>query len=98
MREAYAQAAVCHHLGQGGRDGEAPAALARARIALSLSSCCRRGGCDGDVEVAFDELEVGREVLEEGVDGGRGEVAEAEDLADFAGGKEFLELLVVLVT
>jgi hypothetical protein len=30
---------------------------------------------DGEVEVAFDELEVGREGAQEGVDGGRGEVA-----------------------
>jgi len=55
----------------------------------------RGGGVgQGDVEVAFDELEVGGEVAEEGVDGGRGQVAEAEDLADFAGGEEFLELFI----
>jgi hypothetical protein len=29
----------------------------------------------GEVEVAFDELEIGRERAEEGVDGGGGEVA-----------------------
>lgn len=34
----------------------------------------RRG--QGDIEVAFDELEIRRERAQEGVDGGRGQVAE----------------------
>lgn len=45
-----------------------------------------------DVEVAFDDLQVRRDAAEEVVGGGVGEVAEAEDLADFAGGEEFFEL------
>lgn len=45
-----------------------------------------------DVEVALDDLQVRRDVAEEVVGGRVGEVAEAEDLADFAGGEEFLEL------
>jgi hypothetical protein len=40
-------------------------------------------------------LEVGSEVAEECVHGGRGEVAETQDLADFAGCEEFFELLRV---
>ena len=47
-----------------------------------------------DVEVAPDDLEVRCYGTEEVVGGRVGEVAEAEDLADFTGGKEFLELLV----
>ena len=44
-----------------------------------------------DVVVAAHDLEVWCEAAEEGVGGAVGEVAEAEDLADFAGGEEFLE-------
>jgi len=44
------------------------------------------------VEVAADELEVGGEGAQEVVGCGRGEVAEAERLADFAGGEELFEL------
>jgi hypothetical protein len=70
-----------------------------------VCGCCV-GGCvcsrsssggrrDGNVKVAFYELEVWSEVAEECVHGGRGEVAETQDLADFAGCEEFFELLRV---
>ena len=45
-----------------------------------------------DVEVAFDDLEVGGDGAQEVVGFFRRQVAEAEGLADFAGGEEFLEL------
>lgn len=44
------------------------------------------------VEVAAHELQVGGEGAQEVVGRGGGEVAEAEGLADFAGGEEFFEL------
>lgn len=44
------------------------------------------------VVVAFDELQIGCDGSEEVVGGFVGEVAEAEDLTDFAGGEEFFEL------
>jgi hypothetical protein len=58
-----------------------------------LSSGGRRR--DGNVKVAFYELEVGSEVAEESVHAGRCEVAETQDLTDFAGCEEFFELLCV---
>ena len=45
-----------------------------------------------NVEIATHDLQVGGYGAEEVVCGGIGEVAEAEDLADFAGGEEFFEL------
>lgn len=45
-----------------------------------------------DVEVALDDLQVRRDAAEEVVGRRVGEVAQAEDLADFAGGEEFFEL------
>jgi hypothetical protein len=62
--------------------------------------CGGRGGvsaAERDVEVAFYELQVGGDAAQEGVDGGGGEVAQAEDLADFAGGEEFLELCAIVL-
>ncbi len=50
-----------------------------------------------DVEVAFDDLQVGRDLPEEVVGFFAGEVAEAEGLADLAGGEEFFELWGFLV-
>lgn len=53
----------------------------------------REGEVGGfDVEVALDDLEVGRDGAQEVVGGFVGQVAEAEDLGDFAGGEELLEL------
>jgi hypothetical protein len=45
-----------------------------------------------DVEVAFDDLQVGRDAAEEFICFAVRDVAEAQDLADFAGREEFLEL------
>lgn len=45
-----------------------------------------------DVEIAFDDLEVGRDGAEVVVRQRGREVSETEDLPDFAGGEEFLEL------
>lgn len=55
----------------------------------------RTGGVD--VEVAFYDVQVWRERAQEGVYAGGGEVAEAEDLTDFAGGQKFLELSICCV-
>lgn len=55
------------------------------------------GGAKRYIEVAFDQLEIRREVAEEIVDGGRCEVPKAEDLRDFAWCQELLELEAVLV-
>jgi len=97
MCETYAEATVRDDFTQSGRDRErclgSRSRLCAASI-LALHGCSSRS--EGDVEVALDELEVGRELAEEGVDGGGGEVAEAEDLADFARCEEFLELRAVV--
>jgi hypothetical protein len=45
-----------------------------------------------DVEVAFDDLQVWRDAAEEFICFAVRDVAEAQDLADFAGREEFLEL------
>lgn len=74
---------------QSGGDGKA--VLGATGLLLAV----RRGGRCGrkrDVEIAFDELKVGRDAAQEGVDGGRGQVAQAEDLADFARREKLLEL------
>ena len=90
MREAYAQGSVGDDFAQSGGDGEAGGFVA-------AGTTCGGGvagllGREGDVEVTFDELQVWGEGAQEGVDGGGGKVAEAEDLADLAGCEEFLEL------
>lgn len=92
VREADAQAAVGDDFAEGCRDGEAGGAVAGLLLLAVGRGGGRGGGAEGDVEVAFDELQVGRDAAQEGVDGGRGQVAQAEDLADFAGGEELLEL------
>jgi hypothetical protein len=48
-----------------------------------------------DVEVAFDDLQVWRDAAQEFVGFAVRDVAEAQDLADFAGREEFLELELV---
>jgi hypothetical protein len=60
VREANAQAAVGDDFGQSGWDGEA--GLGAGGLLLAVGSC---GSCGahGDVEVAFDELEVGRDAF-----------------------------------
>lgn len=45
-----------------------------------------------DIEVAFHDLDVGRDAAQELVRFLVCKVAETEDLADFAGGEEFAEL------
>lgn len=50
-----------------------------------------------DVVVALDDLEVGGDGAEVVVGFPVGEVAEAEDLGDFVGGEEFLELCWSLI-
>jgi hypothetical protein len=45
-----------------------------------------------DVEVAFDDLQVRRDAAQEFVRFAVRDVAQAQDLADFAGREEFLEL------
>lgn len=45
-----------------------------------------------DVEIAFDNLEVGRDGAEVLVRQRGSQVSQTKDLADFAGGEEFLEL------
>lgn len=94
MREADAQTAVRDDFAEGCRDGEAGGAFAGLLLLAVGRGGGRGGGAERDVEVAFDELQVGRDAAQEGVDGGGGQVAQAEDLADFAGGEEFLELFV----
>ena len=96
VREPDAQTAVRDDFAEGGRDGEAGGAVlagaAAGLLLLAVGRGGRGGGAEGDVEVAFDELKVWGDAAQEGVDGGGGQVAQAEDLADFAGGEEFLEL------
>lgn len=72
MSEADAQAAVGDDFAQRCRDWE-------GGIGRVL------GEGEGDVEVSLHQLEVRGEVTQEGVDGGGGQVAEAEDLGDLAG-------------
>ena len=92
MREADAQTAVRDDFAESCRDGEAGGAVAGLLLLAVGCGGGRGGGAERDVEVAFDELQVGRDAAQEGVDGGGGQVAQAEDLADFARGEEFLEL------
>lgn len=92
MREADAQTAVRDDFAESCRDWEAGGAVAGLLLLAVGRGGGRGGGAEGNVEVAFDELQVGRDAAQEGVDGGRGQVAQAEDLADFARGEEFLEL------
>ena len=90
MREADAQTAVRDDLAERRGDREA-GGVAGLLLAVGRGGG-RRGGAERDVEVAFDQLEIWGDAAQEGVDGGRGQVAQAEDLADFARGEEFLEL------
>lgn len=92
MREADAQTAVRDDFAESCRDGEAGGAVAGLLLLVIRCGGGRGGGAERNVEVAFDELQVGRDAAQEGVDGGGGQVAQAEDLADFARGEEFLEL------
>lgn len=46
------------------------------------------------VEVAADDLEIGSDRAEEFVGGRVGEIAEAEDLANFSGSEELFKLFV----
>jgi hypothetical protein len=89
VREADAQAAMSDDFGQSGGDWEA--GLGAGGLLLAVGSCWS-SGAHGDVKIAFDELEIGRDAFEEGVDGGRCEVSQTEDLADLAGCEELLEL------
>lgn len=90
MREADAQTAVRDDFAERRRDREA-GGVAGLLLAVGRGGG-RGGGAKRDVEVAFDQLEIWGDAAQEGVDGGRGQVAQAEDLADFARGEEFLEL------
>lgn len=92
MREADAQTAVRDDFAERRGDREAGGGVAGLLLLAVGRGRGRGGGAERDVEVAFDELQVGRDAAQEGVDGGRGQVAQAEDLADFARGEEFLEL------
>jgi hypothetical protein len=60
VREANAQAAVGDNFGQSGGDGEA--GLCAGGLLLAVWSC-GSSGAHGDVKVAFDELEVGRDAF-----------------------------------
>jgi hypothetical protein len=95
VREANAQAAMGDNFRQGGRDGEA--GLGAGGLLLAVGSC-RSSGAHGNVEIAFDELKIGRDAFQEGVDGGRCEVSQTEDLADLAGCEELLELYCALAS
>lgn len=90
MREADAQTAVRDDFAERRRDREA-GGVAGLLLAVGRG-CGRGGGAERDVEVAFDQLEIWGDAAQEGVNGGRGQIAQAEDLADFARGEEFLEL------
>ena len=91
--EADAEAAVGDDFAEGGGDGVGGFRGGVRVVGLLGGGGGGGGGGEGEVVVALDELEVRGEGAEEGVGGGGGEVAEAEDLGDFAGGEEFLELL-----
>lgn len=76
MGEADAQAAVSDDLAEGGGDRKCGFGGAALRL-LALLEGLRGGGCgQGDIEVAFDKLEIRRERAQESVDGGGGQVAE----------------------
>lgn len=91
MGETYAQAAVRDDLGESGGDRKSG-----FRSGRRCSGLCIRGGRgsrgEGDIKVALDELQIGRELAQESVDGGRGQVAQTENLANLARGEELLEL------
>lgn len=78
MGKADSQVAVSDDFAQGGGDGKGGTGSSIGAIGGGSSS-------EGNVKVALDELEIGGEVAQEGVDGGRGEIAETQDLGDFAG-------------
>ena len=92
VREADAQTAVRDDFAERGGDGEAGGGVAGLLLLAVGRGGGGGGGAERDVEVAFDELQVGRDAAQERVDGGGVQVAQAEDLADFAWGEEFLEL------
>ena len=76
VREADAQTAVRDDFAEGRGNGEAGGAFAVGLLLLAVGrGGGRGGGAERDVEVAFDELEVGRDAAQEGVDGGGGQVA-----------------------
>jgi len=60
MGEANAQAAMGDDLGQSCRNGEA--GLGAGGLLLAVGSCWS-GGAQGDVEIAFDKLKIGRDAF-----------------------------------
>lgn len=91
--QADAEAAVGDDFGEGGGGGEEGGGGGGRGGWGVVGGGGGRGGGGGEIEGPADEVQVRGEAAQEVEGAGVGEVAEAKDLPDLAGGEELLELL-----